>query len=639
MSNVPGQLKTFFNGTDLLVREQLDFPGDTLVVYFSGRRGIEKLQKDETGDYLAGSGERFLGKHQLPALFFYGHWNHWWQTPEMDQVLDLLHSSGLLASYKTIVTYGMSMGGYGALMFSSRLGAHRVLAGMPQYSLDPARMPGEKRWDNDRRKITFRYDDMEVGLTKTGEVAVFFDPLFRPDRLHVDKLLQHRPIKALPVPFAVHGLGSALQDMGILSASIVTMIREGIDQQRFRSMAREARRKSPLYLSRLARTLVTRHKIAEALTVDRAAMLTLHDKVQSDPTYMERNSRSVLQFVTDAAELLVHVRRLDDAIELLRYWEPQFPEKRTVATRMAIAALLFANGRKEDGRAALHLALTSVAPVNRWVLREILQLILRYGTARDLRVVLLLHGARIRASTVLSTQFDRALARLEPDGPATRLPQKVQDALTLSSLWMEGKRYQWFGKQAIRPLSDILQAAPLPLQFSAGPRKARRRRPAALPRRVITRPEDQPKPIAKRKPVKRLPVAPQLPPLSHLRLLRILMDLEASGTVDAIRAFDKDRRAEVLANERLAVRFGTLLLKRGLLDLAIPYLRDCAPLASGDRSRLIQRRVIRLLRCAAPDAARQVLDAQPRGPEFDLLRAELAPRIAEARSRKAASAS
>lgn len=53
------------------------------------------------------------------------------------------------AAFDYIVTYGASMGGYGALLFARHAGAHMTLAISPQYSMDPAKAPFEHRFDVD----------------------------------------------------------------------------------------------------------------------------------------------------------------------------------------------------------------------------------------------------------------------------------------------------------------------------------------------------------------------------------------------------------------------------------------------------------------------------------------------------------
>ena len=54
---------------------------------------------------------------------------------------------------KRVITFGNSMGGYGAIQFAGALGADVCLALSPQYSANPADIPNETRWLNWRGQI------------------------------------------------------------------------------------------------------------------------------------------------------------------------------------------------------------------------------------------------------------------------------------------------------------------------------------------------------------------------------------------------------------------------------------------------------------------------------------------------------
>ncbi len=600
MSNSAGDLKPLFNGADLYVREQRGFPGDTLVIYFSGRNGISKMRPDETGEWGPSPSEQFFSKNQIPAIFFYGHWNHWWQTPEMDTVIALLRDTGVLGSYKTIVTYGMSMGGYGALMYSSKFGAHRVIAGMPQYSIDPARMPEERRWTNDKARINFIYDDMEVGLTKTGEVAVFFDPLFRPDRLHVDQLYQHRPITALPVPFAIHGLGSALNDMGILSSSIVTMILEGVDPAWFRARVRTARRHSPFYLNRMARMLAERGRYRAAAAVDAMALGAINGKLRDDPEYMGRNGILVIKDVIDAAELLAAADRIGDAIALVEEWEARLPVEWV----------------EEDNR-LLRREIDEAPPVGRPTMRDMMRMVLARGPHLGVPPFSQRCRFRILADELLATRIGETFALLN----------QPRDAA-----------FYFFRARPTAGPEDRVRLARrrvIGLAAVGSPRTA-----AALARELLADPahaEDLAILLAD------IHVGPAVGGVATSRQSRVelirrlrqeIRDLELAGSEEEIRAFDEREEDHVLENERLSVRFGNLLLKAGLRDRGVAYLRDCDAGDEEGRDALVRTRVGALLRYGEPEAARDVLASLPEDPAYDDMRDELGLRITRALNRQ-----
>ena len=170
-------MSVVYDGQDIVVLSQLEPTSDRLIISFSARNGsLKKLRTP--AEEMTGPGQAFLQKCGLPAVMFCARWNHWWQTSEMDAAISILDEQGILDRYRDIVTYGMSMGGYGALMFSKKLRATSIVAIAPQYTADPHKFPAETRWAGDRRNLTFIYDDMEEGLVKNGDVAIFYDPRF-----------------------------------------------------------------------------------------------------------------------------------------------------------------------------------------------------------------------------------------------------------------------------------------------------------------------------------------------------------------------------------------------------------------------------------------------------------------------------
>ncbi|MFG1481147.1 hypothetical protein V5F53_21235 [Xanthobacter sp. V4C-4] len=314
-----------FDGADIVVRQRLEPESDLLVFCFSPRNG-SKRNLTKPGDQIVGSGEPFFVKRQIPAILFTARWNHWWQTPEMDEAIRLLEEQGIFERYRTIVTYGMSMGGYGALMYSNRLHAKRVIAVAPQYSLDAKRVPGERRWGEDRKQYRNHYDDMSEGLIPSGQVTVLYDPLYKADRVHAGLIAGHRPVDHVMVPFAVHRVGRMLEDMGILSSVIDRSLRTGLDPVTFRSEVRAHRRAAPLYLSSLSRLLFKRGRRAAALGLGQKAITLLDQQLQAQPKRLESANRASVTagIVTTHAGLLAEDRQLKAAIALLDSWIPHF---------------------------------------------------------------------------------------------------------------------------------------------------------------------------------------------------------------------------------------------------------------------------------------------------------------------------
>ncbi len=405
------------DGADLVVRQHLEHRGDTLVISFAARDGRAKWRGKPASE-IVGPAETFLNKNKIPSISFYNRWNHWWQTPEMDEVIDKLHRERILSKYKTIVTYGMSMGGYGALMFSERLGAHRVLAGVPQYSIDGEKIPTETRWGADRERIVLQHDDMDAGLIKGGEVMVLFDPLFRADCIHVDRLRRHRAITALPVPFAVHGPGGLLKDMGILSSTVVALLLNGSSGVPFRSRVRSTRRLSPIYMGRLAQALTRRagaRSRAAAAEIDSFSYEMLEQRVAVDPRYAAKSytSKVAARLVMIRAKALGAAGHHRDVVELLRRWIPSVAKPDTLLLHLTLGAALAEIGDKAAAAAKLRAAIALPVPVTESQMRVLLRLLRDHGSKADVLAVEQRHRALLLKKEALSLPFAEILLRFD----------------------------------------------------------------------------------------------------------------------------------------------------------------------------------------------------------------------------------
>ncbi len=120
-----------------------------LVVSFTGIGKPETRQQQE--EFVATS--RMDGRNHV--LFIADTLRSWYNTPGIyEEILDVVESYRRAHRIEEVVTFGNSMGGYGAIIFAGALGATSCLALSAQYSADPKVVPEEKRWMDYRGKIT-----------------------------------------------------------------------------------------------------------------------------------------------------------------------------------------------------------------------------------------------------------------------------------------------------------------------------------------------------------------------------------------------------------------------------------------------------------------------------------------------------
>jgi hypothetical protein len=227
-----------------------------------------------------GFAEGFLLRHDYPALHFISSWDHWWQTAEMEAALSA--AATVIAQFPQVITYGTSMGAYGALAFSMALRATKVLAFSPQFTVDPEKPPYERRWKHHASKITFINDDIVAGIAPAADVHVFYDR-FSQDTAHVRLLQQQENVVAHSLPFAGHGTPGALAICGMLSSTVCELLDGTFTSSHLAWRFRIKKRETFAYWSLLADHCYRGRRYALArLATDRALAIEPRSKINLD---------------------------------------------------------------------------------------------------------------------------------------------------------------------------------------------------------------------------------------------------------------------------------------------------------------------------------------------------------------------
>jgi len=220
--------------------------GERLFVTFdhwqNGRQGFETP-----------GGNTIFDKRGWPVLRIQAARNDWFLNPDLEAALDIV--TAISAEYDSAVTYGFSMGGYGALRFARAAGATRVVTISPQFSPLPARTPFEARWWKDRKLCDPRLDDLSH-LAEPGApvVVAVYDPLQGPDRLQAELVRQHcREFFALPLPFGGHPATQTNLQGDRLGAFAAALLTGQLDRAALLAPHKRARRTASHYAQALTR--------------------------------------------------------------------------------------------------------------------------------------------------------------------------------------------------------------------------------------------------------------------------------------------------------------------------------------------------------------------------------------------------
>jgi hypothetical protein len=244
-----------FRSPDLIVRRGQRFGGAVCVVTFSPFTHERTLDRP-------GFGEAFLASRQTDAVHVISRTNAWFDHPQIAEALAAVAEG--VRGYGRVVTYGSSMGGYGALRFAEAVGAQAAVALSPQYGLPPA-APFEDRFRSER---VGRAGLDPRHFSQTVTPFVFYDPRDLDQRhVHLIRGAYPRTI-ALPMPHAGHPVGPYMDEAGLLTGAILDIAADRFQPEPFIAAARARRRQSSQYLFTLARRLGPGHlKTKRALTL------------------------------------------------------------------------------------------------------------------------------------------------------------------------------------------------------------------------------------------------------------------------------------------------------------------------------------------------------------------------------------
>ncbi|NOR62133.1 MAG: hypothetical protein GQ535_06525 [Rhodobacteraceae bacterium] len=188
------------------------------------------------------------GLHIMPKVL------DWYQAPELWRFFKTKQSEGSFEAYKSVVTYGCSMGGFAALAFAKLAGAKRVVALQPRTSLQET--PPWHSYHSARmsyNRVGLRSDALN-GLAAGVEVQIFADPFHARDWAHATRVTE---VEIYRVPFAGHNIPLLFKEIGIMGEVSRHAITGALTRACFFEALR-GRRESPIYEKNMQAALLRR---------------------------------------------------------------------------------------------------------------------------------------------------------------------------------------------------------------------------------------------------------------------------------------------------------------------------------------------------------------------------------------------
>lgn len=242
--------------------------------------------------YREGWGSGFLRSLEIDHVSVKPKIKDWYTKGDLPAALKKLRP--LLSSYREVVTYGCSMGGFAALTFADLIGATTVMAISPQSTLDPRKTPWDTRFPASLKcDFTGSFGDAVGKSLKAKRVLVAVDRYFAIDMRHLTRINAEN-VTVLHMPFMGHTIAVNMQRLGLLSYMVKSVSNGSFNKTEFQALARR-RKMLPSYIEALHNRVIDK-PIYAAITARYLEALSIGQDPEPPPRAGEnchqRNSTS-----------------------------------------------------------------------------------------------------------------------------------------------------------------------------------------------------------------------------------------------------------------------------------------------------------------------------------------------------------
>ena len=238
--------------------------------------------------------EKSLMKYDYSVVGIMPKQKSWFPALSMNALL--AHLQPILKQFKKIVGYGGSMGGYAAIKYSKPLQMTRIVAMVPQYSIDPNEVEDKRYTDFYDAELNADMRIQAQDIVENCEYIIVYDPYFENDKEHYLKIKPWIPqLYTLHLPYTGHDAIAVLAN----SALLHDFIEYPYDQTYFYKQIREVKKNSKFYYRSVIAHLLGTHN--EAL-----GKILKGIDLQLDSTFFDANLKQTI------TRILLTNKRVDE---------------------------------------------------------------------------------------------------------------------------------------------------------------------------------------------------------------------------------------------------------------------------------------------------------------------------------------
>lgn len=213
------------------------FDRDVLFVTFEPA-GVAQVNNSKMR---SGWGEHLFRKLNVSCLCVKAHKSNWYLEQDLAIAFEKLQP--FLKSFKRVITYGGSMGGFGALAYADALNADTVVSINPQSTLDRRIVLWEDRYPVAQEKLldfSNPFSDAVGKYSLVRRVYIFSDRRYDFDNKHLQRL-EASNVTTINTPYIEHQVPEHLARIGALGYIVKSVIRDDFSPNVFYNLMRKRR--------------------------------------------------------------------------------------------------------------------------------------------------------------------------------------------------------------------------------------------------------------------------------------------------------------------------------------------------------------------------------------------------------------
>jgi hypothetical protein len=258
--------------------------------------------------------EKSLEKYNFNVIGIMPKLKSWF--PEQSMLAMWQEIQDYVTPFQRRIGYGGSMGGYAAIKYANLFALQRVVALVPQYSIDPQDIVDLRYQMFFHPEINHQMRIKAEEISPETEYIVVYDPYYDEDRVHFEKIKTLIPqLHELHLPYTHHDAVAVLAN----SALLHDFLRHPFDATYFYQKMRHVKKRSKFYYRRLIERLLPHHPSA-------LGMILKNNDLELDPQFFDAKQK---QFILRA---LLKTKQVDQYDLLKLGIQVQIPqdEKRSL---------------------------------------------------------------------------------------------------------------------------------------------------------------------------------------------------------------------------------------------------------------------------------------------------------------------